>query len=135
MTEIHWKNIKDVHWKNIKDNLCVMCSATLESSSYYICKKCKKICQITHTKVSQVNSEQEFLADVKSVCCNSDVEINNKITCSDYCHEEFVLNRIKKEGLFKKVTDHTGISYKVPTRKLIEEGLLQEDLKNYPIWD
>ncbi len=125
----------DIHWKNIHDKLCVMCSANVKSLNYYICKKCSKLCLITRTKVSQLNSD-EILMDLKSVCCNVDVDMNNKITCSDSCHEEFVLNRIKKEGEYKKVTDiTTGITHKIPTRKIIEEGILAKDLKNYPLWD
>ena len=133
--DINWKNIKDVNWKNIENKLCIMCSADVKALNYFICKKCNKLCLITRTKVSQLNSD-EVLMDVKSVCCKSDVEFYNKITCSEYCHEEFVLNRIKKDGEFKKVTDHTGMSYKVPVRKIIEEGVLAKDLKkNYPRWD
>lgn len=123
-----------INWKNIHDKLCVMCSADVKSLNYFICKKCKQICLITRTQMSQLNLD-EILVDLKSVCCDSDVEVNNKITCSDFCHEKFVLNRIKKEGEFKKVTAYTGISYKVPTRKIIEEGILAEDLINYPLWD
>ena len=37
--------------------------------------------------------------------------------------------------MFKKVVDiENGIAYKIPTRLIIEEGLRQEDLKNYPTW-
>lgn len=73
--------------------------------------------------------------DVKSVCCNSDIELNQKITCGDNCHEKFVIKMIQEHGLFKKVIDQTtNIAYKVPTRTIIEEGLKQEDLENYPVW-
>lgn len=121
--------MNDIHWENIKDNLCVMCKATLKSFSYYLCKKCNRICQITFTQIS------EDISDVKSICCNSDVNINNKITCSDFCHNQYILKKIDEDGLFKKVVDlSSGMSHKVPTRLLIEEGLRQENLKNYPLW-
>lgn len=119
----------DIHWENIKDNLCVMCKATLKSSSYYLCDKCNKVCQITHTKIS------EDISDLKSVCCNSDVQFNNTITCSNFCHNQYILKKIEEDGLFTKVIDSvSGIAYKVPTKLIIEEGLRQEDLKNYPTW-
>lgn len=73
--------------------------------------------------------------DVKSVCCNSDIELYQKITCGDKCHEKFIQKMISENGLFKKVIDqNTNIAYKVPTRTIIEKGLKQEDLKNYPVW-
>ena len=66
---------------------------------------------------------------------NSDIESHQKITCGDYCHEKFILQMIKEHGMFKKVVDITsGINYKVPTRLIIEDGLRQQDLKNYPTW-
>ena len=42
---------------------------------------------------------------------------------------------LQEHGLFKKVVDiESGIAYKIPTRLIIEEGLRQKDLKNYPTW-
>ena len=121
--------LNDIHWENIKDNLCVMCKGAIKSASYYLCKKCNKVCQVTFTQIS------EDISDVKSVCCDFDVEINNKITCSDFCHDKYIEKKIEQDGLFKKVVDLTsGITYRVPTKLMIEEGLIQEDLKNFPIW-
>jgi len=75
------------------------------------------------------------IMDVKSVCCNADIESHQKITCGDYCHEKFIIKMLQEHGLFKKVVDiESGISYKIPTRLIIEEGLRQKDLKNYPTW-
>ena len=74
--------------------------------------------------------------DVKSVCCNSDIESHQRITCGEYCHEKFILQMLDEHGLFKKVVDQTtDIAYKVPTRTIIETGLRQEELKNFPTWD
>lgn len=57
-------------------------------------------------------------------------------TCSDKCHEEFVTDCIQKYGMFKKITDcTTQISYKIPVRVILEEGVNQEDLVNYPVWE
>ena len=73
--------------------------------------------------------------DAKSVCCNWDIVINNKITCSNFCHDQYIFKKIAEVGLFKKVVDIvSGITYRVPTKIIIEQGLRQQDLKNYPVW-
>ena len=120
----------DIHWKNVKDNLCVVCKISLGSSSYYICNKCNMVCEVTHSVISRQ------VMDVKSICCNADIESHQKITCGDYCHEKFIVKMMCEHGLYKKVTDQeSGISYKVPTRVIIEEGIRYQDLKRYPTWD
>ncbi len=120
----------DIHWKNVKDNFCIVCKISLDSPGYYICNKCNKVCQVVFSKVSTQ------VTGVKSICCNSGVESHQKITCGDYCHEKFVQNMLQEYGLFKKVVDQTsGITYKVPTRTIIETGLRAEELKNFPTWD
>ena len=42
---------------------------------------------------------------------------------------------IEKFGEFKKVTNHRGISYKVPTVVIIREGIREQDLSNFPLWN
>ena len=65
-----------------------------------------------------------------------DSSSNHKITCSDDCHEKFIQNMLEEYGTYKKVIDQdSGIAYRIPTRLIIEEGLRQQDLKNYPRWD
>ncbi len=119
----------DVYWKNVKDNLCIVCKVSLESPSYYICNKCNKVCKIVCNPISVE------IMDVKSGCCNADIESHQKITCGENCHEKFIIKMLQEQGLFKKVVDmDSGIAYKVSTRLIIEEGLRQKDLKNYPIW-
>lgn len=59
-----------------------------------------------------------------------------QLTCSKRCHELFIIECIQKYGLFKKITDSTtNISYKIPTRIIIEEGINQKDLHYYPVWE
>jgi len=41
---------------------------------------------------------------------------------------------IEKYGEFKKVTDHRGISYKVPTVVIVREGLKEDELNQFPLW-
>ena len=42
---------------------------------------------------------------------------------------------IEQYGEFKKVTDHRGISYKVPSIVIIREGIKEEELDQFPLWD
>jgi len=42
---------------------------------------------------------------------------------------------IKKFGEFKRVTNHKGIAYKVPTIVIIREGIREQDLDNFPLWN
>ncbi len=38
-------------------------------------------------------------------------------------------------GNYKKITDEdSGLSYKVPTKQIVEEGITQDQLKNFPFW-
>lgn len=43
-------------------------------------------------------------------------------------------NIIKDLGEFRKVTDHNGVSYKVPVVVIIREGIKEEDLNQFPLW-
>jgi len=41
---------------------------------------------------------------------------------------------IKEYGEFKKVINHKGIAYRVPTIVIIREGIKEQDLCNFPLW-
>ena len=41
---------------------------------------------------------------------------------------------IKEYGEFRKVTDHKGVSYKVPVIVILREGIKEEDLNQFPLW-
>lgn len=57
------------------------------------------------------------------------------MTCSDECHAKLVSLIISKYGEFKKVIRlSSGIAYRVPTRDIIEKGVLEEELDQYPVW-
>lgn len=43
-------------------------------------------------------------------------------------------NIIRDFGEFKKITDHKGVSYKVPTIVIIREGIKEEELNQFPLW-
>ena len=120
----------EIKWENEKKNLCVVCDKPLTSSSFWTCQKCNKVCEIKEMK------EVSFgVYDVKSKCCKADVTPNQKITCSDKCHDKLTDELERKMGQYKKITDQTtNITYRVPTKAIIENGIRQEDLKNFPEW-
>ncbi|KKL78846.1 hypothetical protein LCGC14_2020730, partial [marine sediment metagenome] len=63
-------------------------------------------------------------------------EVGRELTCSDQCHEDLTRRLIARFGEFKKVVrQSTGVAYKVPTRDIIERGVREQDLDQYPIWD
>lgn len=41
---------------------------------------------------------------------------------------------IENFGEFKKVINHRGVAYKVPTVVIIREGISEQDLVNFPLW-
>ena len=78
-----------------------------------------------------------FDTDGEGFCaiCNVSITGEGRVTCSERCHEELVRLAEVQFGKVKNVVDSTtGISYKVPTRDIIENGLKWEDLTKYPVW-
>jgi len=74
----------------------------------------------------------------KRVCliCHQPYEEGRELTCSDDCHQELVKRLTAKFGEFKKVIrQSTGVAYKVPTRDIIDRGLREQDLDQYPLWE
>ena len=73
----------------------------------------------------------------KNLCVICDTPtITGKMTCSDLCHEKFIEFCEGQYGISKKVVDQTtGISYKVPTKDIVEKGLKWKDLAKYPRWE
>jgi len=41
---------------------------------------------------------------------------------------------IQDYGEFKKVVNHKGIAYKVPTIVIIREGIKEDELDQFPLW-
>jgi len=120
----------EIKWKNESLNLCVICDQSLTSNSFWTCQKCSKPSEITYRHVT----DDTF--DVKSTCCNFDVDNNQSITCSVQCHQLLVNIMIKEKGEFKMITDiHTKKTHKVPLRDIIEFGIKYDDLGKYPIMD
>ncbi len=68
------------------------------------------------------------------IMCNEPIDRAGNITCSEKCHELFIEFAEKKFGVIKRVVDMTtGLTHEVPTRDIIEKGLKQQYLINYPI--
>ena len=70
------------------------------------------------------------------VICGKLYEQGRELTCSDACHKELAKRLISQFGEFKKVVrQRTGIAYRVPLMDIIEKGIREEDLDQYPVWD
>ena len=72
-------------------------------------------------------------ADIGSCFICGKVCLPGHATCSRECHEAFVHKLEMDFGKYKKVIDTSGI-HRVPTRDIIEKGLKQWELVNYPLW-
>ena len=73
---------------------------------------------------------------LRCVICNKFYEQGREMTCSDECHDELALLLIATFGEFKKVVrQSTGIAYRVPTRDIIERGIWEQELDQYPRWE
>ena len=118
-----------INYDNIKKNLCVICNDTIKTLSFIVCQKCNAVSQFDY-EILGANP-----VDIKSICCNSAVNVQQKITCSDMCHFRLVEHIIDEKGRYQKVIDaQTGKTHRVPTRLIIAEGLTQEHLKEFPEW-
>lgn len=128
-------NVSEVKFKNADKGLCVICGEHIEMFSVWICRQCLKLCEVDDSRILE-ETKDKMLIDVKSKCCNTDVQSIGRLTCSEKCHEEFVKRLEKEFGAAKKVVDQvTGTVYKIPTRDLIEKGLTWENLHRYPVWN
>lgn len=70
------------------------------------------------------------------VICDTPYFGGRQFTCSDACHDELVRRLIEKYGEFKLVVRaSTGEAFKVPTRDIIEKGIQEQELDQYPKWE
>jgi len=127
--------MENIQFENAKKYLCVICGEHIELSSVWICRRCFQQCEIDDFRIIEKIKDKMFL-DIKSKCCDADVQSVGRLTCSDGCHEEFVKRLEREFGETKKVIDDiTGTAYKVPTRDIIERGLTWQDLPKYQQWN
>ncbi len=76
------------------------------------------------------------MTKLRCVVCDTEFEAENKVTCSPACHEEFVRYMTWRYGEFKKVIRmSTGEAFKVPVVDIIEMGVKEQDLDQYPKWE
>jgi hypothetical protein len=121
--------LSKINYDNVEKNLCVICDIALQTVSFVVCQKCNNISRFDY-KIIGPN-----VLDIKSTCCNADVNVQQKITCSDLCHIKLVDYMIEDTGKYQKVIDtETGTAHRVPTRLIIEEGITQQHLKEFPKW-
>jgi hypothetical protein len=72
----------------------------------------------------------------KCFICDKPCSVAGTITCSQGCHEELMNRLVAQWGEFKKVVRaSTGVAYKVPTRDIIDHGIKEKDLDQYPLWE
>ncbi len=68
--------------------------------------------------------------------CGSYYEEGREMTCSQPCHDKLVTALMAKFGKFKKIVRaSTGGAFKVPTIDIIEKGVREQDLEQYPRWE
>jgi hypothetical protein len=112
------------------------------------CRACRRICApddpkiLTPEAAALVDAKrahphgEAVLVDVKSACCHADVEIWQRTTCSDDCHEEYVRRLEREFGAEKIIVDAvTGLRHRVPTRVLVERGISHDKLARFPLAD
>lgn len=72
----------------------------------------------------------------KCIVCRELCGEGRGLTCSENCHEVFIEHLIAKFGEYKKVVRMTtGVAYKVPTRDILERGIKEKGLDQYPVWE
>lgn len=70
-----------------------------------------------------------------AICGKFSSEVR-RLTCSQACHDELANRLVTQYGEFKKVARMTtGEAFKVPTRDIIEKGIRERDLDQYPRWE
>jgi hypothetical protein len=58
------------------------------------------------------------------------------MTAGSERRERAIQELIARFGEFKKVVRmRTGVTYKVPTRDILEKGIREQDLDQYPLWE
>lgn len=120
-----------IKYNNIEKNRCVICDKFIVSTSYVVCQKCNSVSKIGYKLIGE-----EYAKNVKSGCCNASVNVQQKITCNEWCHLKFIHFTIEEKGEFQKIVNiHSGKAHKVPTRLIMEDGVTQLELESFPVWE
>lgn len=65
--------------------------------------------------------------------CGGPLPEGRSVTCSPDCHEAFVAFCEATYGTHKNIArTGTGETFRVPTRDIIEKGITEQDLDQYP---
>lgn len=86
------------------------------------------------TKEQAVKAIQEMIDD-GYLQENSDPSVPMKFKLTPNGSRLAEKNIIKDLGEFRRVTNHKGVSYKVPVIVIIREGIKEEELNQFPLWD
>ena len=75
------------------------------------------------------------MTELTCIICGTPFQADNKVTCSQECHDRFVKLMEFKYGPTKKIIrETTGEAFRVPVRDIIEKGVREQDLDQYPKW-
>jgi len=85
------------------------------------------------TKEQAIKAVQEMIDD-GFLQENTDPSVPMKFKLTTSGSKLAENNIIKDFGEFRKVTDHHGVSYKVPVIVIIREGIKEEELNQFPLW-
>ncbi len=70
------------------------------------------------------------------IVCDRFYTGGREASCSEPCHAELINRLVAQFGEFKKVVrSSTGEAFKVPTRDILEKGIREQDLDQYPKWE
>ncbi len=121
-----------IDWSGAHRGLCAICLEPIPSAGAFVCRSCGRVCDV-ELRPSTPYRGTVFITDARSKCCGADIENAKRVTCSDRCHERFVEELEREFGAVKIVVDEaTGKRHLVPTRTIIERGVRQDELHNFP---
>lgn len=116
--------------------LCVACGQAIAPGPRWICRACRRACDIYIADVRERLSADRMTLDIKSACCRADVWPNQRLTCAPKCHDTLVAYLEGEFGTHKKVVRQaTGEAFRIPTRDIIDRGIREQDLDRYPRWE
>ena len=106
--------------------ICLVCKKGIENPGYCFCRKCRNPCEVDTEDTPSPTIE------VKSTCCQSDVDVNTRTTCSEACHEKLIQELEAEWGKNKVVVAPGGSKHLVPLRHIVEHGLQGHEVTCFP---
>lgn len=72
---------------------------------------------------------------MRCVICQAECKGQYKYTCSKTCHEIWLVQIRREYGNYQKVVRiSTGEAFKVPTALIYEQGIKEQELNRFPLW-